>query len=86
MDNKISLRQVISLLNKGGELPSWISLPEIKESILALKKGARSFTGSQFVSYAIIEDDCLSNILYVHSSREATMLLKLLAADEAGDE
>jgi len=79
--DKVSLRQIISLLNKGGELPSWISLPEIKESILALKKGARSFTGDNFVSYAIIEDGTLVNILYVHSSRDATMLLRLLSSE-----
>jgi len=81
MDNKISLRQVISLLNKGGELPSWISLPEIKESILALKRGQKSYTGDSFFSYAIEEDGHLANILFVKSNREATMLLRLLNSE-----
>ena len=83
--DKISLRQIISSLSKGGCLPEWLSLDEIKESILAIKKGARNFTGQNFISYAILEDDgVLSNILYIKSSQDATMLLKLL--QEQGDE
>ena len=80
--DKISLRQVISVLNKGGSLPDWISLQEIQECIRALKRGARNYTGTDFVSYAIIEDGVLCNILYVKSSRDATILLRLLAGDE----
>jgi len=81
---KISLRQVISLLQKGGSLPEWLSIEEIKESIMALKRGARNFTGTNFFSYAIIENDQLVNILFIQSNREATMLLRLL--QDQGDE
>lgn len=82
MSDKISLRQIISLLSKGGNLPDWISIEEIKEAIMALKKGHKNFTGENFVSYAIVEEDVLANILFIHTSREATMLLRLLQGDE----
>ena len=76
--DKVSLRQIISSLNKGGTLPEWITLADVKASILALKRGAKSFTGETFISYAIEDNGVLSNILYIKSNREATMLLRLL--------
>jgi len=81
---KISLRQIIAALNKGGDLPSWISLQDVISVIKALKRGARNFTGSSFIAYSIIEESELVNILFVKSSRDATMLLRLL--EEPGDE
>jgi len=82
--DKVSLRQIIAALNKGGDLPSWISLQEIQECIVALKQGRKNYTGEQFFAYAIEEDGILSNILFIRSNREATMLLRLL--QEPGDE
>ena len=84
--DKVSLRQIISTLQRGGALPDWISLQEIQECIVALKQGRKNYTGSEFVSYAIEEDGILSNILFVKSNREATMLLRLLHSDSVGDE
>ena len=83
---KISLRQIIAALNKGGDLPSWISIEEIRSAIIALKKGRKNYTGSEFFAYAIEEDGILSNILFIRSNREATMLLRLLHSDSVGDE
>jgi len=82
MDNKISLRQIISLLNKGGSLPEWCPLEDVVKALRALKSGRKNYTADSFISYAIVEQDTLVNILFVQSNREATMLLRLLQGDD----
>ncbi len=82
--DKISLRQIISSLSKGGDWPvDWLSMEEIKSSITSLKEGTKRFTGGNFIAYPIVENDELVNILYCRSSSDAIMLLKLL---QEGDE
>jgi len=85
MDNKISLRQIISLLNKGGSLPEWCPLEDVVKALRALKSGRKNYTADSFISYAIVEQDTLVNILFIKSSKDATFLLRLLQ-NEGDDE
>jgi len=82
--DKISLRQIIASLNKGGSLPEWCPLEDVISAIKALKSGRKNYTADKFISYAICEGETLANILFIKSSKDATMLLKLL--QEQGDE